>query len=83
MPKVFEVDGYRGFFFSNEGEPREPAHIHVKKGEGEAKFWIAPSVELAESWKMKLSEIARAQEIVTEHRDEILDFWNRYFNLNQ
>jgi hypothetical protein len=38
MPKIFEIEGYRGFFFSNEGTPQEPVHIHVKKGEGEAKF---------------------------------------------
>jgi hypothetical protein len=81
MPKVFEIEGYRGFFFSNEGTPQELAHIHVRKGGGEAKFWVTPVVVLAESWKMKVSELARAQEIVVEHREEILDLWNRHFNL--
>ena len=60
----------------------EPVHIHIKKGEGEAKFLISPNVILAESWSMKVSELTRAQEIVVEHRQEILDFWNRYFRLN-
>ena len=82
MPKVFEVEGFRGFFFSNKGSPREPIHIHVRKGEGEAKFWVSPEVALAESWQMKVSELHRAEEIVIEHRHQILDFWNRYFNLN-
>jgi hypothetical protein len=81
MPKVFDIEGYRGFFFSNEGTPLEPIHIHIKKGEGEAKFWITPTVSLAESWSMKVSELTRAQEIVVEHRQEILDFWNRYFRV--
>lgn len=81
MPKVFEIEGYRGFFFSNEGSPREPVHIHVKKGSGEAKFWLTPRVDLAESWSLKVSELTRAQEIVVEHRQEILDLWNRYFNV--
>lgn len=36
MPVVFREWGARFFFFSNEGNPREPAH--VLKGEGEAKF---------------------------------------------
>jgi hypothetical protein len=81
MPKVFEIEGYRGFFFSNEGVPMEPIHIHVKKGRGEAKFWVTPNVTLAESWNLKVSELTRAQEIVVEHRQEILDFWNRYFRL--
>jgi hypothetical protein len=77
----FEIEGYRGFFFSNEGSPTEPVHIPIKKGEGEAKFWVTPNVMLAESWSMKISELARAQEIVLEHRQEILDLWNSHFNL--
>jgi hypothetical protein len=82
MPKVFEIEGYRGYFFSNEGTPLEPVHIHIKKGEGEAKFWVTPTIALAESWNLKVSELSRAQEIIVDHRQEILDFWNRYFNLN-
>ena len=38
MPIVFRYKGYRFFFFSNEGDPREPMHIHVRKGEASAKF---------------------------------------------
>jgi hypothetical protein len=81
MPKVFEVDGFRGFFFSNEGSPLEPVHIHVKKGEGEAKFWLIPEVALAESWHMKISELSRAEEIVIERRQQILDLWRIHFSL--
>jgi len=81
MPKVFETEGFRGYFFSNEGDPREPIHIHIKKGEGEAKFWMTPTVCLAEARCLKVSELARAQEIVVERRQEILDMWDRYFKL--
>ncbi len=78
---MFEIEGYRGFFFSNEGSPQETVHIHIKKGEGEAKFWLVPTITLTESWNMKVSELTRAQEIVVEHRLEILDLWNRYFRV--
>ena len=82
MPKVFEVEGYRGFFFSNEGSPQEPVHVHIRKGEGgEAKFWVTPTVTLAESYRMKVSELSRAQELVVEHRQKILDVWKTYFTL--
>jgi hypothetical protein len=40
MPTVLRVGRFRFFFFSNEGQ--EPAHIHVKAGEDEAKFWLTP-----------------------------------------
>ena len=42
MPVVFRYKGYRFFFHSNEGDPREPLHIHARKGEAIAKFWLEP-----------------------------------------
>ena len=47
MPKVFDWGGFRFHFFSNEGNPREPAHVHVTKGRDTAKFWISPEVSIA------------------------------------
>mgnify|MGYP000564804849 CR=1 FL=1 len=47
MPKVFAWNGYRFHFFANEGDPREPAHVHVTKGRDTAKFWLRPDVALA------------------------------------
>ena len=36
MPVVFRVGGARFFFYSNEGSPREPPHIHVEDAGSEA-----------------------------------------------
>jgi hypothetical protein len=36
MPVVFRYRGFRFFFYSNEGNPREPVHIHAF-GEGGGK----------------------------------------------
>lgn len=47
MPTVLRVRGLRFFFFSNEVNPREPAHIHVEKDRCEVKFWLRPQVQLA------------------------------------
>jgi hypothetical protein len=38
VPTVLRWNGYRFFFFSNEGA--EPPHIHVDKGGATAKFWL-------------------------------------------
>ncbi|MCP4153073.1 MAG: DUF4160 domain-containing protein, partial [bacterium] len=43
MPVVFRYKGYRFFFYSNEGETLAPLHIHVRKGEAVAKFWLEPN----------------------------------------
>jgi len=47
MPTVFRERGFRFFFYSNEGMPREPLHIRIEKGDAEAKFWLEPEVQLA------------------------------------
>ena len=44
MPTVLREDGYRLLFYSNEGDPREPVHIHVMKDGAEAKLWLGPPV---------------------------------------
>jgi len=47
MPAVFRERGFRFFFYSNEGSPREQVHIHVEKDDMEAKFWLEPGVRVA------------------------------------
>ncbi len=58
-PTVFREKGYRFFFFSRE-EPR--MHVHVYCGDGEAKFWLEPEIELAKNYrlsKLQLREIEK------------------------
>ena len=71
MPTVFHYEGYRFFFYSNEGSPREIIHIHVIKGDGEAKFWLEPDVTLARSYGFDARNLARLARIVGERRQEI------------
>lgn len=79
MPKVFEWNGYRFFFFSNEGRPLERCHIHVRKGEQLAKFMVDPSVELVSAWGMHSSELTRLEEVVSEQAEVIRRTWHEYF----
>jgi len=48
MPVILRYKGYRFLFFSNEGDHPEPLHVNVRKGERIAKFWIEPTICLAE-----------------------------------
>ncbi|NNM55538.1 MAG: DUF4160 domain-containing protein [Spirochaetales bacterium] len=57
MPRVFEYNGYKFFFFSNEGIPVEPIHIYVRKGGAQAKIWIEPKPELAENYGFSAREL--------------------------
>jgi len=79
MPTVFHHDGYRFFFYSNEGDPREPAHVHVRKGGGEAKFWLRPEVELAFSVGLDARTLRRLAEVTAARRAEIERAWHEHF----
>ncbi|MGL6158932.1 DUF4160 domain-containing protein [Microbulbifer sp.] len=80
MPVVFRYRGFRFFFFSNEGSPREPVHIHVESSDGEAKFWLYPEVALARSAGYNRKQLSQLAEATTDHRDEIERAWNEHFS---
>ncbi|HKX80601.1 MAG TPA: DUF4160 domain-containing protein [Novosphingobium sp.] len=79
MPKVFLWNGYRFYFFANEGDPREPAHIHVRRGRDNAKFWLRPEVVVAESRGMPPRVLSALVDVIEERRDEIERAWNEFF----
>ena len=80
MPTVFRFKGYRFFFYSNEGDPLEPIHVHVIKGENIAKFWVEPEIAVAQNYGMNPSELNKLVKIVFDHKDLIKESWNEYFN---
>lgn len=80
MPTVFRYRGYRFFFYSNEGDPLEPLHIHVIKGEHVAKFWVEPTVGVAQNYGMAPSELTKLATIIRERKELIREAWNDYFN---
>lgn len=79
MPTIFVVDGYRFFFFSNEG--MEPKHVHVEKAEKYAKFWLNP-VMLAVNYKFNSPELKIIEEIIEERRNEIEVKWDEFFSIS-
>lgn len=76
MPTVFEKDGFRFFFYSND---HRPIHVHVRKGGGEAVFVVEGDVELRESAGMKLKDLSRAEDLAKEFREAIIAYWNEHF----
>jgi hypothetical protein len=76
-PTVFREGGFRFYFFSRE-EPR--MHVHVLHADGEAKFWIEPSVELSKNVGLSAKQIRVAEELVRKHEQEIRNAWNQHFS---
>ena len=64
---------------SNEGNPREPVHIHVERDEIEAKFWVIPAVQFAYNDGDSARTLRELQGIVEANRKPIVEAWNDYF----
>lgn len=79
MPTIYRHKGYRFFFFSNEGYPVEPLHIHIRRGSATAKFWLEPEVILEHSYEMSPSELKELEEMIREKQESFKEAWNAYF----
>lgn len=75
MPVIFEQDGYRFFFYSNE---HLPIHVHVRYGGGEAIFVLEDQIVLRESIGLKVKELSKAQELAESHKEDILRKWDEH-----
>ncbi len=80
MPTILRYKGYRFFFYSNEGDPSEPLHIHIRKGENVAKFWLEPSISVAQSYGMTSSELHKLSKAVKDNVELIKRAWDEYFD---
>lgn len=79
MPVVFRHGAYRVHFFSNEGDPREPVHIHVTRPPATAKFWLHPDVSVAYNRGFSPRELVELSAVIRARRDEIEGAWHDHF----
>ncbi|SFS15770.1 DUF4160 domain-containing protein [Yoonia litorea] len=79
MPTVYRLDGYRFFFYSNEGDPREPVHIHVMKGGAEAKFWVRPVIRLERSYGFDARTLRKLARMIESNGKLISEAWDEHF----
>ena len=79
MPEVLRGGGLRYFFYSNEGQPPEPPHIHVKGGGRDAKVWLGPDISLADSYGFNRRELSNILRVVGDNREFFLREWHDYF----
>lgn len=73
---VFREHGYRFFFFSRE---EERMHVHVLSGDGEAKFWLEPEIELAKNYQYTRRQLKEIESLIEVHYNELTSAWQQYF----
>ena len=76
MPTVLRIGPYRFYFHSH--EPHEPPHIHVDRERYSAKFWLKP-VQMARNLGFAAHELRSIEQLVWQHRHELLEAWHGYF----
>jgi hypothetical protein len=64
VPTILRHEGFRFFFFSNEGF--EPPHVHP--------------VELVDSKHLTPRQLRRARLLIHGHQAHFLDKWREYFS---
>lgn len=80
MPVILRINGFKFFFYSNEGKPLEPAHIHVRNADGEAKFWLEDEVKLSRNDGFDARTLKELTKMVQHNQTMFVEAWNDYFS---
>ncbi len=80
MPTIFEIFGLRFFFFSGD---HAPIHVHVVKGDDDAKIAIKPEIKLVYNNGLKVGDLKKALKLSEMYKSEIIEAWNKYFDENE
>jgi len=72
---VVKEGAFRLFFFS-----REELRMHVlTHTDGEAKYWLEPSIALAQNFGLFAQQLHQAEQLVKTHEHRIRAAWNEHF----
>ena len=85
MPQVFKIGSYWVYFWTNEGKPMEPVHVHIALG--------APAMNATKVWITRAGKtylchnnsnipehtLRNMMKIIEARSGEILGKWREYF----
>ena len=85
MPRVFSVDKWVVYFWSNENLPLEPVHVHIAYGvpkENATKVWITSSggcIVASNGASIPVHVLRNLMEIISARHFEIVAKWRSFF----
>ena len=85
MPQIFKLGSYIVYFWSNEGRPTEPVHVHVCKGNPTSngtKIWITKAGKCLLSNNnagINSRTLRNIMRIIEAQSDDIIQMWMKYF----
>jgi hypothetical protein len=80
LPTVLRKNGFRFFFYSQEGH--EPPHIHVIGRGGEMKVWLDP-VKIAERYNISDRDRRDVLQIILENVKFLRVKWSEWHGSNR
>jgi hypothetical protein len=54
-------------------------HVHVISGDGEAKYWLEPKVEMSKNSQYSSKQLTEIKALIEEHENEIIAAWQKHF----
>ena len=85
MPQIFRIGPYLIYFWTNEGVPLEPVHVHISEGipsSNATKVWITKTGKCLlanNNSKIPIRTLRIVLSILEARRGEIIEKWADYF----
>ena len=85
MPRVFKIGAYLVYFWSSEGNPLEPIHVHVAEGvptEYATKVWLTATGKCLlahNNSKIPPRQLRIIMQIIEARCEEVKAKWYSYF----
>jgi len=87
LPSIFQIGGYKVFFWSNEND--EPIHVHIGKGKptpNATKIWITSAggcILASNGSQIPQNELNELLEIISAQYFIICHEWREHFNIDE
>ena len=85
MPQLLRIGPYSIYFWSNEGDPLEPIHVHISEGRAKS---TATKIRITSTWNVILSNnnsqfperiLKKLMRMIAANSDDIINEWiNRF-----
>jgi len=54
-------------------------HVHTYSGDGEAKSWLDPEIELAHNYRLSRMQLKQIESTIEDHYDALTTAWRKHF----
>lgn len=87
MPSIFEICGYKIYFWSNENN--EPIHVHISKGKptpNSTKIWLTKSggcISANNNSKIPNNDLSILLDAITSNYFFIVSYWKKFYEIDE